>query len=217
MSLVELFVVITIILIVASIVFSVLNNSRREAKRVACTSNLYQLGLALNLYRNDWDDKKPMDNIIRSRPYGRLAWQLLTPYAKSDGVFHCSEDPRFDRVGYVYRAFIRSPDQMQFRVPLGTDSSSMAAWCIYHLKTERIPAPSGLLDNPVFGPDNHYEGWISFVRNDASSFRVNAKAVDTYVSDGKDWYKFGSEPDDFVSIIRTERYLDEPWPPEFPQ
>jgi len=213
-SLIELLVVIAIILVVASLVFAVLSPAKREARRIACTSNLRQLGLATNLYRVDWDDKKPIDNILR-RPLKRLAWELLKPYSKNEEVFACSEDPRNDRVGYVYRAFIRNPRQMKFRVPLGLDSTSMMAFCIYHLKLERQDTPLGPLDNPIFGKDNHYEGAFQYLRNDGSVDRVNAKAVDTYLSNGTGWHLIGSEPPGGTYFIRTERFPGEPWPPEF--
>lgn len=45
--------------------------------------------------------------------------------------------------------------------------------------------------------------------------KANAKAVDTYVSDGTNWYVLGTEPAGFNGPIRTERFPGEPWPPEF--
>lgn len=217
-SLVELLVVIAILCILAGLILAVFGKAQNEAKKITCISNLHQLGTALLAYRVDWDDKKPIDNVLRkTSPWERQAWVSLKPYVKNDEVFLCPEEPRYrsQRLGYIYRAFITGPKQMLFRVPLGTDSTSMTVWCMSHLKTEPIRIFEG--DNPIFGPDNHYEGTFLFLRNDASASHVNAKGVDTYFSDGQNWYIIGSEPPGGTYFIRTERFPGEPWPPEFQQ
>lgn len=55
-TLIELLVVIAIVAILAAILFPVFAQARAKARQTACISNQRQLGLALVLYRNDYDE-----------------------------------------------------------------------------------------------------------------------------------------------------------------
>ena len=59
-TLIELLVVIAIIAIIAAILFPVFARARAAAQRSSCLSNTRQLGQALMLYVQDYDEYFPM-------------------------------------------------------------------------------------------------------------------------------------------------------------
>ncbi len=58
-TLIELLVVIAIIAILAGILFPVFAKARERAFTADCTSNIRQLGMAFQMYLNDWNNRFP--------------------------------------------------------------------------------------------------------------------------------------------------------------
>lgn len=58
-TLVEILAVIAILAIIAAIVFPVLVRARESSKQTAVSSQLKQVGLAINMYMADYDDQAP--------------------------------------------------------------------------------------------------------------------------------------------------------------
>src|SRR5689334_7244040 len=58
-TLIELLVVIGIIAILAAILFPVFAQAREKARNSSCISNLKQIGVACNMYAQDYDERLP--------------------------------------------------------------------------------------------------------------------------------------------------------------
>ncbi len=60
-TLIELLVVIAVIAILAALLFPVFSRARESARKTGCLSNLKQMGLAVTLYLQDYDETYPMN------------------------------------------------------------------------------------------------------------------------------------------------------------
>jgi len=96
-TLIELLVVIAIIAILAAILFPVFAQAREKARQITCASNMKQIGLAMMMYVQDYDELFPM-----GRCYGPFSTGLpieLSPYiqkvagfqANPAGVWRCPD------------------------------------------------------------------------------------------------------------------------------
>lgn len=85
-TLIELLVVIAIIAILAAILFPVFAQAREKARQSACMSNLKQIGIAANMYAQDYDDTF-VGSITESSPSANIFfWQILPPYIQNAQV-----------------------------------------------------------------------------------------------------------------------------------
>ncbi len=94
-TLVELLVVIAIIAILAAILFPVFAKVKALAQRTTCTSNLGQLGLAMMMYIQDYDERFPVadfsDNLLDYPPpvHHWSLKQAIGAYVKNVDVWYC--------------------------------------------------------------------------------------------------------------------------------
>jgi prepilin-type N-terminal cleavage/methylation domain-containing protein len=103
-TLIELLVVIAIIAILAAILFPVFASARESARQTRCLSNGKQLGTAMLMYAQDYDERLPivgsaiepgtlLDGVKKNgQPFN--GWSLvMLPYIKSRDLFRCPSMP----------------------------------------------------------------------------------------------------------------------------
>jgi prepilin-type N-terminal cleavage/methylation domain-containing protein/prepilin-type processing-associated H-X9-DG protein len=167
-TLIELLVVIAIIAILAAILFPVFAQAREKARSISCLSNQKQMGLALLMYAQDYDDGMP----TWSEFYACLAlvgtgcgtdapdryWDAkLLPYVKSGtpptvsttvagGIWKCPSAPSLTKRSYsVSSGFIYD-----------TDSNSPGSY--RYLNDAEVANAS----NTVFVADGGFDGRTRF-------------------------------------------------------
>lgn len=89
-TLIELLVVIAILAILAAILFPVFAQVREKARQTTCLSNCRQIGMAVQLYAQDWDEGLPLSHHSGAEA-GWLA--SLRAYGKSRLLGRCPSDP----------------------------------------------------------------------------------------------------------------------------
>jgi len=210
-TLIELLVVIAIIAILAAILFPVFAQARDKARQSMCLSNVRQMGVALSMYVQDYDETYPW--AIGLPADTTPAWGgLISPYVKNLAVFQCPSQ------GDVWDNSLGNRERHKEAGPRNyTANSEVLAWLAsrpfnefgrpYNVKIRtlaEIPEPANTIaifetaragtvfpqQNP-FRPSHH---WWS-VLNDGVAYLAwkNPNASD---SRGQDW--------DYVALLRHQ-------------
>jgi prepilin-type N-terminal cleavage/methylation domain-containing protein/prepilin-type processing-associated H-X9-DG protein len=123
-TLIELLVVIAIIAILAAILFPVFAQAREAARKTSCTSNMKQIGTAMMMYVQDYDEYYPMcpwhgqvfgGGWDSPNPNYRTSMSWISqynPYIKNKGVWVCPSDPDPKHISSGYWAPADGSDDM---------------------------------------------------------------------------------------------------------
>jgi type II secretory pathway pseudopilin PulG len=97
----ELAIAIALIAIVTVVALSVsqrIYRAREIARQVCCQSNLRQIGTAIAMYAQDYDDRLPLGSDMRQLE------PAIYPYLKNRSIFCCPSDPGIRRAARAWRA-----------------------------------------------------------------------------------------------------------------
>jgi prepilin-type N-terminal cleavage/methylation domain-containing protein/prepilin-type processing-associated H-X9-DG protein len=96
-TLIELLVVIAVIAILAALLFPVFAQTRERARMTVCVSNMRQIGSALMMYVQDYDETYPyirFNNCCGQKGLHTYVWRnAIRPYLKSLDVLACPSNP----------------------------------------------------------------------------------------------------------------------------
>jgi general secretion pathway protein G len=171
-TLVELLTVIAIIAVLAGILFPVFANAKNAAKKTQCISNLRQIGSAIGLYMNDYDDVFPhaldasdkwtpqiwdMHPEFRERiPSMPLLHEVLQTYLKSKEIFRCPADTGTEVLdSHLRERFVTSPS---LYATYGSSYFFRTEIAFKYFTQTRFKLPSDV--NVLFDGAGHWHGGV---------------------------------------------------------
>ena len=98
-TLIELLVVISIIAILMGILLPSLNRARQQAKKIACLSNMRQMGIATQTYVIDSDYRLPPSSCHITDP-NKYWLRILSKYTRESLLFNCPCDTKKELVDW---------------------------------------------------------------------------------------------------------------------
>lgn len=153
-TLIELLVVIAIIAILAAILFPVFAQAREKARQTACLSNQKQIGLAILMYAQDYDESLPFAAVKISDTDPLVMWyDVVEPYVKSGakGTFNHVEGP----AARTYAQFWVCPTFSNNQIPMQPGDPQPYAFPAAQLDQNMSYAANGNL-MPMFREPSPY-------------------------------------------------------------
>lgn len=208
----EILVVLSIIAVLAALLFPAFYAARRSGERTSCVSNLHQVGLALSLYLQDYDGKYPMavnpaDWLTPGRwrmgpdddpafesiaPTLPQLHEVIQPYIRSRGVFHCVADFGLS-AGDPFPGWEVDATPSSF-VALGTSYFYHTEVAARRLSESAIMSPSGCLT--LSDASGAWHGGNAPSPTESAWLRYNALFADGHVRNvnhvalASSWYTF---------------------------
>lgn len=170
-TLIELLVVIAIIAILAAILFPVFAQAREKARQASCMSNIKQIGTAVYMYNQDYDELMPRfrtstwedakvdpDGVRRNR---LAVLGLVQPYIKNWQAMKCPNMP--DAVGGAGSIWI------------GANPSNMSIWPGYGWNVDYMNFSANCSD---------YNNGINFEAGPSTALAQIQKPAETVMAGG---------------------------------
>lgn len=163
-TLIELLVVIGIIAILASLLLPALASAKLKGRQIKCTSNMRQIGLALQMYADDHEGWLPLTTHGTSETNRSWVFTLRPYLGNVDAIRVCPSDPKAsarltnNASSYILNEYV-AVDQVD---PFGTVLAS-------YRNLNRLKAPSAThtvyicsdeLSPSVFADHTHSRNWV---------------------------------------------------------
>ena len=208
-SLVEILMVLAIIAIVAAVLVPVVAAVKKSSKKITCLSNMHQIGLASQLYENDYDDLLPPVNPGKwFVPHLNVTVDPLRKYGLNDDIYHCPENriPRITEKGTDYRMRfvldLLQTDHFSQQWRIVPEEGSVIAYCPNHEDNPNhaiADGKGGSIQNET----------INILRHSGTLERVQTGKVKVHK---EDWGRFG--PTIQPWSYEWNEFPGEPFPPQ---
>jgi type II secretory pathway pseudopilin PulG len=166
--LIELLVVIAIIAILAAILFPVFARAREQARKITCVSHMKQLGTAVIMYAQDYDEYLPNNWAGKkdTNLWSDLAGSgLMDPYLKNRQIWFCPSNtpPTYKNqtYDYSYCLYNNTDDVNKHLFPARMESHSLAEaaypaqkvvfWEVYAYHGNRAYVATAVTDKALRG------------------------------------------------------------------
>lgn len=132
-SLLELLVVVGIIALLVGLMLPAVQAVRQSANQIQCASNLRQIGLAFQMYRDNHQGQFPVAARVPSvTPHLPGLGQVLEQYTEGRRIFRCPSDQTYfltEGLSYEYAGELRSGVTLEFLQAQGRSSTRI--WMLH--------------------------------------------------------------------------------------
>ncbi|MBM3495061.1 MAG: DUF1559 domain-containing protein, partial [Armatimonadetes bacterium] len=172
-TLIELLTVIAILAILAGLLFPVFFTARGKAREITCVSNLRQVGLAIRMYAQDYDELYPWAVDATDRytpeiwfghpdfqaqiPFMPMIHETLQPYIRSSALFRCPSDTGYDVEDFTGIPLDARPSSYQ---RFGTSYNYRTEIAFRHTGEAGMRTPADI--NVMFDAAGRWHGGVVF-------------------------------------------------------
>ena len=170
-TLIELLVVIAIIAILAAILFPVFAQAREKARQTTCASNMKQIGTAMMMYVQDYDETMPYALMNTAGSNATLATyqSRFVPYTKNGAVFTCPSSQVADQQ-FWYPTANGTPGNYTLGTLYG--NSYKANHCVMWQSTDVTDSTGATLSPLTLAAINRSSETIAFFDSPAATYFV---------------------------------------------
>lgn len=172
-TLIELLTVIAIIAVLAGLLFPVFMTARGKAREITCVSNLRQIGLAIRMYAQDYDDIypwavdatdkytpqiwDPYPDFQAQIPFMPMIHEVLQPYIRSKNLFRCPSDTGYDVEDFTGVPLDARPSSFE---KFGTSYNYRTEIAFRRMGETSMRAPASI--NVLFDASGRWHGGLIF-------------------------------------------------------